>query len=69
VTHGPACDRLVARPRRAKAVFLTLGSEGALWADDTGESGSVPAAPTRLMSSTGAGDAFMAGLVFGYCKA
>jgi pseudouridine kinase len=67
VTGQRAIEWLLARG--VKAVFLTLGSEGALWADDTGESGSVPAAPRGLMSTTGAGDAFTAALVIGYCEA
>lgn len=67
LTGQRAIDWLLARGVRA--VFLTLGREGALWADDTGESGSVPAAPSGLMSTTGAGDAFTAALVIGYCEA
>lgn len=48
-----------------KQVFVSLGKEGVLFADDlTTEKKTVK--PVEMVSATGAGDAFMAGLVYGY---
>ena len=43
-------------------VAVTLGSEGALWTDGD-ELARVAAEPAELVDSTGAGDAFAAGLL------
>lgn len=48
-----------------KQVFISLGKEGVLFADDNhAEIKTVKA--VEMISATGAGDAFMAGLVYGY---
>jgi len=46
-----------------RAVVLKLGPEGAAYADGTGDTLRVPAAPTRVEDTTGAGDAFSAGFL------
>ena len=46
----------------AKCAIVTLGAEGALWARD-GEHGIVPSPPVDVVDTTGAGDAFMSGLL------
>jgi ribokinase len=43
-------------------VVLTLGAEGALWADEAGE-GHTPSPPVGVVDTTGAGDAFAGALV------
>ena len=48
-----------------KRVFLSLGADGVLSAGD-GFLGSYPCLPAHLKNTTGAGDAFMAGLVWSY---
>ncbi len=57
---GKASDMI--RRLGAKAVFLTLGGEGAL-ADVPGAFIRVPAFSVRVKDPTGAGDAFSAGLI------
>ncbi|MGI8691858.1 MAG: carbohydrate kinase family protein [Geodermatophilaceae bacterium] len=47
---------------RYGAVVVTCGSDGAIWASN-GEKGQVPAQPARVVDTTGAGDAFAAGLL------
>jgi sugar/nucleoside kinase (ribokinase family) len=44
-------------------VVLKLGSAGALYADVEGTREYVPAAPTRVVDTTGAGDALCAGFL------
>lgn len=47
-----------------RETVVTLGEYGAVYCDtDTGESGHVPAEPTVMVDSTGAGDAFFSGTV------
>jgi fructokinase len=46
----------------AKCAIVTLGAEGALWARN-GEHGRVPSADVDVLDTTGAGDAFMSGLI------
>ncbi len=50
-----------------KRVFITLGSAGAYYRT-AGAEGIFPAAPIRPANATGAGDAFMAGVVYGTLK-
>ena len=57
---GAAADALLARGLRR--VFISLGSEG-VYAAERGEHLLVPCCPARVRATTGAGDAFMAGLV------
>ncbi len=47
---------------RYGAVVVTCGSDGAIWASN-GEKGQVPAQPAPVVDTTGAGDAFAAGLL------
>jgi len=48
-----------------KQVFISLGAEGVFYGDMKAYAHSRPA-PLKIVNSTGAGDAFMAGLVYGY---
>ncbi|MBA2414511.1 MAG: sugar kinase [Geodermatophilaceae bacterium] len=54
--------------RRYGAVVVTCGAQGAVWAAG-GESGLVPALPARVVDTTGAGDAFTAGLLASWLAA
>ena len=45
-------------------VYITLGSEGVYCSNGT-TSQHLPAIPTHVVNTTGAGDAFMAGVVHG----
>ena len=62
-------EMLVLLPGRAKqagirSMVVTMGPEGAVFFDgDTGDIGHCPAVPTKMVDSTGAGDAFFAGTV------
>ena len=47
-----------------KRVFISLGSEGMLYASDDGI-GRVPCCPANMIDATGAGDAAMAAIVWG----
>ena len=47
------------------AVILTLGEQGAVYADIRGESGVCPALRVDVVDTTGAGDAFFAGVAIG----
>ena len=50
--------------RGIREIVVTLGDQGAVYYDAVaGESGFVPAQPTTLVDSTGAGDAFFSGTV------
>lgn len=51
-----------ARGIAAQALVVTLGAAGA-WATDGTQTWEIPAQPTRVVDTTGAGDAFAAGLV------
>lgn len=48
-----------------KAMVVTMGEKGAVYANDKGESGYIEALPTNVVDTTGAGDAFFAGVVAG----
>jgi fructokinase len=50
-----------------KLLFITLGSEGAFYASAEG-SGRVKAYPAKVVDTTGAGDCFMAGVVYKYLR-
>lgn len=64
VLSGEADPERAARSlaSRVPEVVVTLGAEGALWTDG-GELVRVAAEPARVSDSTGAGDAFAAGLI------
>ncbi len=51
----------------ARAVAIKLGASGSFVADPSYEA-TVPAVPTRVVDSTGAGDAFCGGFVAGYLR-
>ena len=46
-------------------MVVTLGADGAVWADARGESGFCPAKKVDVKDTTGAGDAFIAGIAVG----
>ena len=58
---------LVARIESAKipSMVVTMGGEGAVYATAAGEYGVCPARPVRVRDTTGAGDAFCAGVAIG----
>lgn len=57
-TNQPA-EALDALSRTAKCVVVTLGAKGLIWKCTQGE-GALPAYPTSVVDTTGAGDAFHA---------
>ncbi len=67
ITHeqleGILCERLsqAGIPR----IVVTLGSNGAVWADATGDAGFCPSQRVDVIDTTGAGDAFFAGVAIG----
>ncbi|GAA4676981.1 ribokinase [Frondihabitans cladoniiphilus] len=46
-----------------RSVVITLGGKGAVWADASGSAHVVATAPEAVVDTTGAGDAFVGGLV------
>lgn len=46
-------------------MVVTLGADGAVWADEQGRSGFCPAKKVDVKDTTGAGDAFIAGVAIG----
>lgn len=60
-----ACDRLLAKG--VKRVVLTLGRDGLIWAAHD-QSGLLPAKPVAVSDVTGAGDALVAGVIFGLTR-
>ena len=61
------CDIIAERIRAAdiKAMIVTLGSRGAVYATADGEKGVYPAQSVNVRDTTGAGDAFCAGVSIG----
>lgn len=61
------CDELSRRVVNAKipAMVVTVGSKGAVYADMHGEKGFYPARRVNVRDTTGAGDAFFAGVAVG----
>lgn len=52
-----------------RAMVITMGAGGAVFYErDTGIGGVTPAIPTQLVDSTGAGDAFLSGVVMGLSR-
>ena len=52
-----------------RAMVITMGEQGAVYYErDTGIGGITPAIPTKLVDSTGAGDAFLSGVVMGLSR-
>jgi len=60
------------RGRGVRHVFVTLGKRGVYYSgegdDGADESGLFPAIPTEVVEVTGAGDAFLAGVVYGILR-
>ncbi len=50
---------------RIPAMVVTMGSKGAVYADMQGNRGVYPARPVKVRDTTGAGDAFCAGVAIG----
>lgn len=51
------------------SMVVTMGEKGAAYIDTrTGEKGIAPSIPTKIVDSTGAGDAFLSGVVMGLCR-
>ncbi|MDO5435844.1 MAG: PfkB family carbohydrate kinase [Clostridia bacterium] len=50
---------------RIPSMVVTLGGDGAVWADSSGKAGICPAIPVPVADTTGAGDAFFAGVAVG----
>ena len=48
-----------------QSMVVTMGSQGAVWADRTGKCGICPAASVSVCDTSGAGDAFCAGVSVG----
>jgi len=61
------CEDLSERVVSARfpSVIVTMGARGAVYADLRGNRGFCPARPVRVRDTTGAGDAFCAGVVIG----
>ena len=61
------CAELVERLRSAQipSLVVTMGSRGAVYADMEGNSGYCPPYSVRVRDTTGAGDAFCAGIAIG----
>ena len=52
-----------------RAMVITMGEQGAVYYErDTGIGGIAPAIPTKTVDSTGAGDAFLSGVVMGLSR-
>lgn len=66
-TPEELCDILSERVTRARipAMVVTMGGQGAVYADYEGNKGICPAKKVQVKDTTGAGDAFCAGLVIG----
>jgi len=67
-TTAPEMMEILAEKcRRANIarMVVTMGGDGAVWADGSGEAGSCPAKKVSVKDTTGAGDAFFAGLCIG----
>ncbi len=53
--------------RGVRRVFISLGEEGVYYRDETGE-GVIGTSPVRIVSATGAGDAFSAAILVGHVR-
>jgi sugar/nucleoside kinase (ribokinase family) len=65
VTARAACSRLL--EMGARAVVIKLGAGGCYLADSSHQA-ALPALPTQVIDSTGAGDAFCGGFLAGYLR-
>lgn len=69
--HNTATARIAAQrllDAGVATVYLTLGPDGVVWADQEGGGGFLSAPQIHALSTTGAGDAFTAALVRGFCN-
>ena len=66
-TQEEMCDILCEKVTRAKipAMVVTMGAEGAVYATKRGDKGICPARKVQVKDTTGAGDAFCAGVSIG----
>lgn len=66
-TAEEMCDILSEKVIRAKipSMVVTMGEQGAVYADFKGEKGICPARKVQVKDTTGAGDAFCAGVAIG----
>lgn len=66
-TPEEMCDILADKVKQAriKAMVVTMGADGAVYADINGNKGICPAKPVQVKDTTGAGDAFCAGVSIG----
>lgn len=66
-TQEEMCDILQEKVLQAQfpAMVVTMGGQGAVYADCTGVSGICPARSVQVVDTTGAGDAFCAGVSIG----
>jgi pseudouridine kinase len=55
--------------RGVRNVVISLGADGAAWCDAQGATGYRAVRPVQMASATGAGDALLSGLVYGYLHA
>jgi pseudouridine kinase len=55
--------------RGVRNVVISLGADGAAWCDAQGATGYRAVRPVQMVSATGAGDALLSGLVYGYLQA
>ena len=66
-TREELCDILCEKVTRAKipAMVVTMGADGAVYATKNGDKGICPARKVQVKDTTGAGDAFCAGVSIG----
>ncbi len=64
-TYSEAAQKLL--DMGVEHLYITLGSEG-VYCRHAGEEWLFPALPVEVVNTTGAGDAFLAGVVFAYMK-
>jgi pseudouridine kinase len=64
-----ACDAALSLHRRGvRNVVISLGQDGVAWCNADAKVGHKSVRPVKVDSATGAGDALLSGLVYGYMK-
>ena len=65
--QGMTCETCARRIEQAQIprMIITLGDRGAVYAQQGGDAGFCPAQKTEVIDTTGAGDAFFAGVAIG----
>ncbi len=68
ITDAPSARHaaLSLHSRGVRNVVISLGAAGVAWCDAQGRSGHRAVRPVQMASATGAGDALLSGLVYGY---